>query len=283
MLVLDKVNKIMRILISNFFSHNIGRNSAAIAYYLVFALFPFLIFISNLIGLLNLDIGSITNNLLFVLPNDIVDIIENYLKYVTQTSSRSLFVFTLFFSIYFPMRVSRGLMDSVRLAYHLNKPKHSFLYIFRQIGYTIILFVSISLTLFLLIMGRNFLEYISDLAVIKNRMEISEFLFILWDYLRFIIVGAVMFSALGMLYIMAQDKRMKITEILPGTVISLAAWLLVSMLFSSYVENFSNYSIIYGTLGTVIVLLIWLYLSSVILILGAELNVAIKAIAQNVK
>lgn len=277
------INRITRILVSNFFSHNIGRNSAAIAYYLVFALFPFLIFISNLIGLLNLDIDYITNNLLFVLPNDIVDIIENYLKYVTQTFNRSLFVFALFFSIYFPMRVSRGLMDSVRLAYHLNKPKHSFSYIFRQIGYTVILFVSISLTLFLLIMGRNFLEYIANLAVIKNRMEISEVLFILWDYLRFIIVGVVMFSTLGMLYIMAQDKRTKITEILPGTVISLVAWLLVSMLFSTYVENFANYSVIYGTLGTVIVLLIWLYLSSVILILGAELNLAIKVIDQNTK
>ena len=71
----DRINRIIRILISNFFSHNIGRNSAAIAYYLVFALFPFLIFISNLIGLLNLDIYYITNNLLFVLPNDIVGII----------------------------------------------------------------------------------------------------------------------------------------------------------------------------------------------------------------
>lgn len=269
---IKKLKQTIQILISNFFEHNVGRNSAAIAYYLVFALFPFLIFISNLLGLLNLDIESISNNLLFVLPKDIVRIIEEYLMYVTQISSRSIFIFSLFFSVYFPMRVSRGLMDSVRLAYHLNKPKHSFLYVFRQIRYTIILFLSLSLTLFLLIMGRNFLDYISNLDFIKNSIKISQFLFVLWDYVRFIIVGGIMFWALGMLYIMAQDEKIKIVEILPGAVISLVLWLLVSMVFSNYVENFSKYSVIYGALGGVIVLLIWLYLSSAILILGGEIN-----------
>ncbi len=62
---------------------------------------------------------------------------------------------------------------------------------------------------------------------------------------------------------------------MPGIAAALTSWMIVSIGFSFYVENFANYSIIYGTLGAVIVLLIWLYMTAAILILGAELNVAL--------
>lgn len=277
-MIKNKIYRIIKFVIYNFFHHNVGRNGAALAYYLVFALFPVLIFVSNLLGLLNLDIASVTKVLSLILPNDVLEIIEAYLEYVTKTSSRSLFWFSLIFSIYFPMRVAKGLMDNVRLAYKIRKPRRPFLYIIRQFLYTVILFVSITLIFFLSIMGHNALEYISKLPFVSSRMEVYDFLFTLWDYFRFIISGMIMFGALGGLYIMAQDKRQPISEVLPGTLIALVGWLLVSMFFSMYVEKFAGYSLIYGTLGTVIVLLIWLYLTSVILILGAELNVALKTI-----
>ena len=59
---------------------------------------------------------------------------------------------------------------------------------------------------------------------------------------------------------------------MPGVVFSLAAWMILSAAYSFYVENFANYSVIYGTLGAMIVLLIWLYLTAIVLIMGAELN-----------
>ena len=84
-----------------------------------------------------------------------------------------------------------------------------------------------------------------------------------------------MFLILVLLYTVAQDKRVSIRTLLPGIALSLVSWLVISMGFSLYVENFGKYSIIYGTLGTVIVLLIWLYMTSFLLILGAEFNAAL--------
>ena len=63
--------------------------------------------------------------------------------------------------------------------------------------------------------------------------------------------------------------------------ITTVAWMIVSIGFSFYVENFASYSIIYGTLGTVIILMVWLYMTSLILIIGAELNAALKTIRQS--
>ena len=87
-----------------------------------------------------------------------------------------------------------------------------------------------------------------------------------------------MFGILGLLYVVSQDRKRPAKAILPGVAIAMTAWLMVSIGFSVYVENFANYSVIYGTLGAVIVLLMWLYMTSFILILGAEYNASLIAV-----
>ena len=85
----------------------------------------------------------------------------------------------------------------------------------------------------------------------------------------------VVFGAVGLLYAMAQDTRQPGRNIVPGVVVSLVAWIALSAGYSFYVENFANYSLIYGTLGTMVVLMIWLYLTATVLIMGAEINDAL--------
>ena len=264
-------------LVTNFFEHNVGKSAAALTYHLLFAMFPLLIFISNLLGLLDLNVNAITKALQQILPNDVVGLVESYLDYVSHTSSRTLFWFALVFSIWFPMRAVKGLMDDVRLAYHLEKPKHPISYIIRQLTYTILFLIVIVLTLILTIMGENVLSYIISLLS-GDTIRISNFLLGLWQYLRFLPVSLLMFLALGTLYVAAMDEKQPIRSLLPGIAASLFAWLAVSIGFSFYVENFANYSVIYGTLGAVIILMMWLYMTSLILILGAELNSARKTV-----
>lgn len=264
-----------RLVIMNFFSHDVGRSGAALAYHLLFALFPLLIFISNLLGQLDLNVASITEALMPILPRDIVDLLGTYLEYVSQTSSQVLLWFSLVFTIYFPMRAAKGLMDDVRLAYQLPKPKHPIAYAIRQLVYTLVLLVVITLTLLLSTMGERVLSY---LFPVVDTLAIPDSLIKAWHYLRFLLVGIIMFAALAALYAMSQDQRQPLSGILPGAAAALIAWLAVSIGFSFYVENFANYSVIYGTLGAVIVLLIWLYMTAVILILGAELNAALQTI-----
>ena len=251
-----------------------GKNAAALAYYLLFALFPLLIFLSNVLGLLKLDITSITQVLQRILPSDIVGLVESYLEHVSHTSSPVLLWFALIFSIWFPMRAAKGLMDDVRLAYHLDKPTDPVRYTIRQLAYTVVLLLVIGMTLLFSTLGKHVLGYINYL-IPEQKMRISVYFIEIWQYLRFIPVALLMYAALGTLYAASLDKRQYIKNILPGMITALTTWMIVSVGFSFYVENFANYSVIYGTLGAVIVLLMWLYMTAVILILGAELNVAI--------
>ena len=234
-------------LLRRYFIHDVGRQSAALAYYLLFMLFPFLIFLSSLLG-----------------------VVESYLSYVSHTSSTAMLWFGLVFSIYFPMRAADCLMHAVRRAYHLPRPKNQILYMAKVLLYTVFLLVTIALTLALVTVGRQALHFARRFAVVP------EAFIELWSDLRFLVLGAVMFAAVGLLYAAAQDTRQRPGAIVPGTLIALVGWMVVSAAFSFYVENFANYSVIYGALGTVIVLM-WLNLTAAALIMGAEANGALLA------
>lgn len=264
----------VRMMFQNFFHHNVGHNAAALAYYLLFALFPLMIFLSNLLGLLDLNIATVIHVLQRFLPGEIVGLVESYLDYVSHTSSPVLMWFALVFTIWFPMRATKGLMDAVRQAYQLEKPKSAVSYTARQLIYTVVLLLVIGMTLILATLGKHVLGYINYLLP-ENSIKIPGYLLTLWQYIRFIPIGLLMFAALGALYEMSLDSREKMKDVMPGIVMALSSWMIVSIGFSFYVENLADFSLIYGTLGAVIVLLMWLYMTAVILIMGAELNGAL--------
>ena len=252
--------------IERYFLHGVAQEAAALAYYLLFMIFPLLIFLSSLLGLLELDISGITNSLDALLPSGVVDVVESYLSYVSQTSSRTMLWFGLVFTVYFPMRAADCLMIAVRRAYHLPRPKNQVLYMMKVLLYTVFLLVTIALTLALVTVGRQALEFAGRFVVVP------EAFIELWTDLRFLVLGGVMFGAVGLLYAAAQDSRQAARNVVPGALAALVGWMVVSASFAFYVENFANYTVIYGALGTVIVLMMWLNLTALMLIMGAEIN-----------
>ncbi len=112
------------LLVQRYLRHNVGMQGAALAFYLLFIIFPLLIFISSLLGLLQLDVDAILAVLGEFLPREVVSFVGMYLTYVDRNPSvKLLLFFGLFFSLYFPMRATNTLMRSVRIAYHLGPPR----------------------------------------------------------------------------------------------------------------------------------------------------------------
>ena len=208
------------LLVQRYLRHNVGMQGAALAFYLLFMIFPLLIFVSSLLGLLQLDVDAILAAVQEFLPREIVSFIGVYLTYVGRNPSVKLLLFGLFFSLYFPMRATNTLMRSVRIAYHLGPPRGALPQLVKTLLYTAV-------------------------------------------------AG---YFALFFLYALSQDGRQPWRNIWPGTMAALGAWLALNWLYSTYVENFADYSLLYGSIGTAIALLIWLYMTAVTLIMGAELN-----------
>ncbi len=255
--------------------HNVGSQSAALAFYLLFMIFPLLIFISALLGLLQLDVAAILDALVEFLPTEVVSIVGMYLNYVGEDPSPQLLLFGLFFSIYFPMRATNTLMRAVRTAYHLGPPRAAVRHVIKTFLYTVVLIVTITVTLALMTVGDRLLLY-----AVEN-FHLPSFLAELWARLRFPVSAVAGYFALFFLYALAQDVRQPWRNIWPGTLAALGAWLALSWLYAFYVDNVAHYSLLYGSIGAVIVLLIWLYMSAATLILGAELNGTIMSLRKD--
>ncbi|WP_295865794.1 YihY/virulence factor BrkB family protein [uncultured Oscillibacter sp.] len=254
------------LMVRRYLRHGVGIQSAALAFYLLFAVFPMLIFVSALLGLLHLDVASVLADLHEILPKVAVDFIGVYLIHVEENSNVRLLLFGLVFSIFFPMRAANTLMRSVRTAYRLGPPRQAALHLLRTLIYTVLLLVTLTLTLVLMSVSNTVLQY----AV--AHLHLPAFAARLWSTLRFPLAGAAAGFALLALYALTQDTRQPWKNLLPGVVASLAAWLVLSWIYAAYMENIANYSLLYGSIGTAMALLVWLYMTAVTLIMGAELN-----------
>ena len=254
------------LMVRRYLRHGVGAQAAALAFYLLFMIFPFMIFLSAMLGLLHLDVAGILQVLGEVMPREAVELIGSYLLYVQGNSSVRLAVFGLVFSIWFPMRAANTLMRAVRTAYHLGPPRTPIVHTIKSLLYTVLLIVTVALTLAAVTVTDRLLAW----AVANLRLP--EFIAFLWETLRFPVAGVAGFFALYSLYALAQDRRQSLRDIWPGTVFALCAWLGLSWLYNFYVENFARYSLLYGSIGAIIVLLIWLNMTAVVLIMGAEMN-----------
>lgn len=129
--------------------------------------------------------------------------------------------------------------------------------------------VSIGLTLLMITVGRRALYFVSGIITVPDG-------FInLWSKLRFVAVALLMFVLVTVLYMLALGRRCPLREVAPGVAVSLAAWMLLSLAFSYYVENLAHYTQLYGSIATIVVVLLWLYMSGTVLILGGELNAVV--------
>lgn len=254
------------LMVQRYLRHSVSIQSAALAFYLLFTIFPFLIFISALLGLLQLNVAAILSAIGEFLPRDVVSLAEMYLIHVGSNPSPRLLLFGLFFSIYFPMRATNSLMRSVRTAYHLGTPHSPFRHRVKTLLYTVLLISVIALTLILMTVGERFLLYAVE------QFHLPALAAELWVRLRFPVTAVVSYFALFFLYALAQDSRQPWRNIWPGTLAALAGWVCLSWLYALYVNHIAHYSVLYGSIGAVIVLLVWLNLSAATLIMGAEMN-----------
>lgn len=253
-------------MIRRYLRHRVGGQSAALAFYLLFMFFPFLIFISALLGTLRVDIGVILQRLGDFLPREVLEVADRYLYHVGSMPSHSLLAFGLMFSVWFPARAASTLLRAVRIAYHLSPAGKPVQHWFKTLLYTGFLMGTVILTVLLMSVSERILSYGVQEAVIPPLAAQ------IWIWLRFPVIGVVGAFAVLILYALAQDRKVPWRSLWPGALAALTAWMLLSWLYTWYVENMARYSLLYGSIGAVIVLLVWLNMSAMVLIMGAELN-----------
>lgn len=261
----------IRKLFVRYMEDQVGMKSAAMAYYLLFTLFPLLVILSTMIGSFHIDYDSLQAVLVHFLPASMVELITEYVQYVSQNYNHVIMVFSIVFSIYFPYRVVKRLMADVRRSFHQDPPKMTLAYGVKMLVCTILFPLTIFFCLLLIVLGHNVLSFFLNLFL-PGTVRVSEVLLNIWQYARFVLAAFVMSAALTLLYEFSLDHMVPVKKLMQGIFYAVCVWIVASILFSVYVESYAHYSVIYGTFGVMIILLLWLYMTSVIFIMGSEYN-----------
>lgn len=106
-------------------------------------------------------------------------------------------------------------------------------------------------------------------------LNISSTFEIVWNLIRILVPLITMATVFFMMYILIPFQKLKFIEVFPGVVFVMGAWLTISLLFSYFVNNFTNYANVYGSISGIIILMVWLNLSCLFLLLGGEINASV--------
>ena len=252
-------------LVDRFFTDRVSESAAHLAYFFLFSLFPMLIFLNALIGLFHFDIGEIIS-LLSVLPQDLAALLGGYVDYLQQASSPSLLVTGLALTVWFFSRAARSLTLCINNAMRIRTPRSTLQHFALSVLLTFLLMLSVIVALIFVVTGQELLE------LVTGWIPRAAGLFSLWGRMRPVVMGVYFLSVLVLIYTLAPNRRISPLRALPGALFAMAAWLAASAVFSHYVDNIARYSVLYGSLGAIIILMLWLYILGIVLVLGAEIN-----------
>ncbi|RFU62930.1 YihY/virulence factor BrkB family protein [Peribacillus glennii] len=243
--------------------------AAQLAYFFLLSLFPLLLFLVSILPYLSLSPQDILNLVRSYAPQESMQVIERNLNQVMQGNG-SVLSFGILATLWSGSNGINTMVRAFNRAYKVVENRHFLVARAMSMILTIAMIFVFVVALLLPVFGRQI-----GLFFTSNFGLSDEFLHI-WNALRWVVSSLVLFFVLTMLYWIAPNKKINCLSVMPGALAATVGWCLVSLGFSFYVEKFGSYTSTYGSLGGIIVLMIWFYLSGFIIIIGGEIN-AIKS------
>jgi len=265
MLHAKKAMGVIRLLIKRYFQDQVGRSAAELAYYLLFSLFPLLIFINAAISMLHLSPQALSSAVENLLPPQAAQLLTAYLRYIQDLDTPLLLYACLFLTVYALSRASTSLLRALSGAYRL--PRRNRTNLITGVLLSIILLVSLVMLMLVLVVSENVL------LQVNRFFALPELLLRLWNLLRVMVVPAYMLIVLSCFYATVGRRRYAFRHALSGAFFAVILGFGVSTAFSYYINHATRYSLLYGSLTAFMVLMLWLYLISAVIVLGGELNV----------
>ncbi len=253
----------------NIYKDNCLGRAAELAYYFTLALFPMLIFLLSLISFIPGAQEIILGWFSTIMPREAMGIVRAWVESVFSNRSGGLLSFSLVFSLWAASYGIGALMNALNDAYRVKEGRPYWKAQLVAIGLTIALSLLVMGGSFLITLGEKPAWWIAGFLRLKNSFTA------LWLGFTYIVGLIMLLIGMAVVYYVAPNVKQKWSWIMPGTLFSALAVIGVSFLFSLYLRYAPSYSVTYGSLGTFVILMIWLYLLGLILCVGGEINAEI--------
>lgn len=254
-----------------FSSDDMSTYASALAYRALFSLFPFLLFLLALLGFLNLSdfFDWIRQQAALALPPMAMEQVDPVIDQL-QRQQGGLLSFGILAALWTASVGFRSLMNAMNRAYDVREGRPTWKLMLLSVLYTVGSAVLLLACAMLMVLGPQVMGWLADLVGLRDVVVV------LWAWLRWPVVIFLMMLLVAVLYYVTPDVKQKFRFITPGSVLAVVVWVAASLAFGIYVQNFADYNATYGSIGAIIVLLLYFYISAAVLLLGAELNAVIE-------
>ena len=247
-----------------------------LTYKALFAIFPFFTFLLSLLGLFNATelVNTMIQNLSGVLPESATGFIEGQLLSITRSQAESAFTIGAIISILLALwgvsGAFRSVMEAMNVMYEVEEDRPAWkkygISIFISLAVIVLMLTALGIVVF----GSTFGGGLADAVGLGSVFQT------VWTIVQWPIVACIVLFTFAVIYYFAPAAKQKFRWISPGAVLAFAFWLVFSLLFSFYAGNFGSYNETYGSLAGVIILMLYIYYSAVIMLIGAEMNQVIE-------
>jgi len=242
--------------------------AAALSYYFLLALFPALIALATFVGYLPIPnlFDTIVGTMAQVIPPDSMGLVRRVVADVTSRNHSALLSFGLLAALWTCSSAFSTMIEALNVAYDVPETRPMWRTRLLAFELTFLIGLLVAVAFGFMIVGPHFGSFLA--AHLGLSLEFA----ILWPLLQHVLAAILMVLAVEGLYFLAPDLKQSFRSSLPGAIFAVVAWMLLSDGLSLYLQKFSHLNRTYGVLGGGIALLVWLYWSGFVILVGAELN-----------
>lgn len=270
--------KVMVRTVKEFVDDEMPTYASALAYQMLFSLFPFLLFLIALIGFLHLpDFFSwMRMQSELVLPPQALEQVNPVIDQLQQSKGGLLSV-GIVVALWTASAGVRLTMSAMNAAYDVVEERPAWKRIPLSILYTVGLAVMLLAVAALMVTGPQVMQWLA------GQIGMEDFIVTLWTILRWPLIVFLLMIAVALIYYVMPDVKQEFRFITPGSMLAVVVWIGASLGFAYYVQTFADYNAMYGSIGAIIVLLLYFYISAAVLLLGAEMNAVIEHMSEEGK
>ncbi|HWC02079.1 MAG TPA: YihY/virulence factor BrkB family protein [Methylomirabilota bacterium] len=246
--------------------------AAQLAYYFFFALFPAILVGIALASFFPLEdfLDRIVSTLGGVVPSDVIAIIQDQTRKISEGENGGILTFGLLLALWSSSAAMVGSIDALNRAYDIEEARPWWKVRLLAIGLTLALAAFVLVAFALVLLGPTAADYVARAAGLGPVFAWT------WKVLQWPVVLALVAIGTGLVYYFGPDADQEWVWVTPGSVLTAVLWFAASLGFKLYVASFGAYTETYGAIGGVMVLLLWFYISGLVMLLGAELNAEIE-------
>ncbi|HNY01995.1 MAG TPA: YihY/virulence factor BrkB family protein [Bacteroidales bacterium] len=252
----------------------ITSRAAAISYSVFLAIFPFLIFLFSIIPFIPIENFQIQLLLLvrdFIPASTFETVRETIIDIVTRPRS-SLLLVNLLLSLYFSTNGVNKLIVAFNNTYHHVETRPGYIQYLASLLIVLVNSLLLILAIGLITLGPGLLS-----LLLPRFLEESALLVILIEMARWLIILGLLLTAISFIYYLAPGGKKSFRFFSAGSILSTLLVILTTLGFNFYVDHFSSYNVLYGSLGTLMIVLVWIYINAISLLIGFELNASIQS------